>query len=332
MKHKIQPYEEQINHAIDRSDPASAATAIEIRFPDTFSERAWRVIRYLEGTICLFVYKGEFVVTDESLELTEYGDGSFFSPYGAPRWRGKSLEELEAWLEETAREFDSSKEEIPGWERPNSDCDRPVANTWSEVSRNVMVKLKQSNQFIGVKTYCRKHGSRGRFLIFSETLWQLIGSSVGETRLEEDCGNFVRIARRENDLYFAFTWLSIYGDGSVEGFKQDITVPIRTVKSALESGEMVKYLYIPPKAVATVDASRASSTIARIVENKRVRRAFSKAMRDCFQWRGDKITLYRDGKYGFYFATESGFPKSGGLILHEGTKNGRAYVYYSVHT
>ena len=40
-------------------------------------------------------------------------------------------------------------------------------------------------------------------------------------------------------------------------------------------------------------------------------------MRDCFRWPGEHITLFPDGKRSFYFITESGVPKNGGLILHE---------------
>jgi hypothetical protein len=41
------------------------------------------------------------VVTDEALELSEYGDGSHEAPFGAPRWVCDSWEELEQILEET---------------------------------------------------------------------------------------------------------------------------------------------------------------------------------------------------------------------------------------
>lgn len=85
MKHVVKPFMDQsINQAIDRNDSQAAATAIELQFPKTFSRRAWRVIRYMEGAIYLYSYKGKFVATDESLELTEYGDGTSDSPMAVP--------------------------------------------------------------------------------------------------------------------------------------------------------------------------------------------------------------------------------------------------------
>lgn len=115
MKHIISPYENQSNPPTDRNDPVGAATAVEIRFPETFSDRAWKVINYFDDTIQLYIYKGKFVATDESLELTEYGDGSAVAPYGGPRWTGDSLEELEKWLESVADDYDKCGD-MEGWE------------------------------------------------------------------------------------------------------------------------------------------------------------------------------------------------------------------------
>lgn len=117
MTHPIKPFADQtVNPAIDRRDPAAAATAIELRFPHTFSARAWKVIRHFEGAMFLYAYKGSFVVTDESLELTECGDGTMESPYGAPRWTGGTLDDLEQWLLKIADEYDADADMIPGWE------------------------------------------------------------------------------------------------------------------------------------------------------------------------------------------------------------------------
>lgn len=115
MKHQIIPCEDQTtNPAIDRNDPLGAATAIELQFPKTFSKKAWRVIRYFEGAMYLYSYRGKFVATDESLELTEYGDGSNEAPYGAPRFVCDTLNEMEVILEDLADLYDASGD-IPGW-------------------------------------------------------------------------------------------------------------------------------------------------------------------------------------------------------------------------
>ncbi|MBR1689646.1 MAG: hypothetical protein IJ713_02585 [Oscillibacter sp.] len=330
MKHPIIPFADQtVNPAIDRNDPQAAATAIELQFPKTFSTKAWRVIRYMEGAMYLYSYKGKFVATDESLELTEYGDGSHEAPYGAPRFVCNTLDEMEETLEELADFYDESYD-IPGWEPDMSSVSEKAE--WHEPSPNVMVKLIDSHQFIAVKTYCRKLGSRGRFLIFRSTLRDLLSASAGETRYEEDCGDYVKITRLKDALHFSFTWLSTYSGGVVKGNRQVFTVPIYKLRLLLDWKDDEKHLYIPAASAAKIVLRPANLTVREIVKDKRIRRAFSKAMRDCFRWPGEIVHLYRDGMYNFYFTTESGFPKYGGLILHEGMRNGRTYLYYSVHT
>lgn len=339
MKHPISPYRQQINHGVDRNDPKAEITAIELRFPPTFCERAWKVIHYFEGTMFLFAYKGKFVVTDESLDLTEAGDGTPGAPYGAPRWTGESMKDLEEWLLSIADEYDAAGD-IPSWKTEESEPQEssiestvcPNHSAGHEPSPNVLVKLVSSSQFIGVKTSCRKYGSHGRFLISKDTLQQLMEAPVGSTRYESDCGDYVHITRLNDSLQFSFAWLNTNKDGSITGIRQDIVIPFFQIQLVLDYSEEQKYLYIPPEPAAAVDARPAAAAIHEIAQDKRLRRAFTKAMRDCFRWPGEHVTLYRDGKSSFYFTTASGFPKCGGLILHEGECEGYPYVYYSVHT
>ena len=88
-------------HPIDRNNPEQAATAIELTLPTGLSEKAWKCWDYFDGTAFAYEYQGKLVVTDESLELTEFGDGSHEAPFGAPRWVCDSWEELETALEAT---------------------------------------------------------------------------------------------------------------------------------------------------------------------------------------------------------------------------------------
>ncbi|WP_302450037.1 hypothetical protein [Ruthenibacterium lactatiformans] len=327
MKHVVKPFMDQsINQAIDRNDSQAAATAIELQFPKTFSRRAWRVIRYMEGAIYLYSYKGKFVATDESLELTEYGDGTSDSPYGGPRWTGESLEELEWWLESIANEYDSLGD-VPGWE-----VSRAMRSYPNENMRNVLVSMSADKNFVGIKTYDRQHGTRGRFLISRTVISTLLDAPKGTVRYESDCGDYAMITRLEDKLQFSFAWLNYSGDGDIKGFRQDITIPLSKFRLVLDWSESVKYLYIPMSSKALIDARPAAKTISKIMKDKRIRQAFSKAMRDCFRWPGDTVTLYPDGGYNFFFTTASGFPKNGGLILHESERDGYPYIYYSVHT
>ena len=90
---------------IDQNDPESAATAIEYGLPNGFSGKAKACWDYFSGAAYLFEYKGQLVMTDESLYLTEHGDGSHDAPYGAPRGTFDTWEEVEAFLEQVFDEL-----------------------------------------------------------------------------------------------------------------------------------------------------------------------------------------------------------------------------------
>ena len=90
---------------IDRNDPENESSAIEYGLPDGFSGKAKACWKYFSGAAYLFEYKDRLVMTDESLYLTEHGDGSHEAPYGAPRGTFDSWEEVEAFLEEVFDEL-----------------------------------------------------------------------------------------------------------------------------------------------------------------------------------------------------------------------------------
>lgn len=87
---------------MDLLDPEAASTAVFVDYPDTLTEKALEAAAYFDDTAFLFQYKGRLVLTDESLWLTEAGDGSRDNPFGFPRWVGDTCEELNAWLEAVA--------------------------------------------------------------------------------------------------------------------------------------------------------------------------------------------------------------------------------------
>ena len=93
---------------IDMNDRESESTAVELTLPTTFSDKAQECWDYFDGAAFLYEYKGRLVMTDESLYLTEHGDGSHEAPFGAPRAVFDAWEEVEAWLETV---YDELKEE-----------------------------------------------------------------------------------------------------------------------------------------------------------------------------------------------------------------------------
>ena len=94
---------------IDMNDRAGESGAVELSLPTGLSEKARRCWDYFDGTAFAFEYKDRLVVTDESLYLTEHGDGSHEAPYGGPRWVCDSWEELEQALEDTWDDLEEEK-------------------------------------------------------------------------------------------------------------------------------------------------------------------------------------------------------------------------------
>lgn len=84
---------------VDRDDPEAARTAIEYGLPTGFSDKAKRFWKYLEGAAFIFSYKGHLVVTDESLDLTDGGDGTPENPSRCIRGSFDDWDALERWLE-----------------------------------------------------------------------------------------------------------------------------------------------------------------------------------------------------------------------------------------
>ena len=93
-------------YPIDKNDQLSAELfAAHIEWPQDFSEKAKETLRYFDDTAFLFRYKHRLVITDESLWLTTWGDGTPAHPFGGPRAVLDTMQEVEAWLEQVHDEL-----------------------------------------------------------------------------------------------------------------------------------------------------------------------------------------------------------------------------------
>ena len=196
---------------------------------------------------------------------------------------------------------------------------------------SILVRMDMNDDFVAIRTFDRDHGRRGRFFIGEQTIRTALAAER-KVITERDIGSYADVWRDGSNLRIYFTWLSTGHRDEVYGFHQTIRIPEVRIRALLHSHVPQTLLSASPNDTARIDARQAGKTIRRILANPDVRRAFRKAMRDCFQWQDEVITLFCDGEYDFYFTTRSGCPKCGGLILHEGNRNGHPHVYYSVHT
>ena len=199
---------------------------------------------------------------------------------------------------------------------------------------SLLLKLGFDGDFFSFSTYSRAHGHHGRFLVSPDVLKLAMESD--KTIIDKDIGSFIEMRTQLIDehgvLSVRFTWLNAFADGSVHGVQQSAKIPLYLIRYILRTGETIKFLYQEPVAQARIDLSRAGETIRHIIGDKRKRRALSKAMRNCFQWADETVSLYSDFNDNFYFTTESGFPSDGGLVLFENTIDGFKGLMYQVCT
>lgn len=201
--------------------------------------------------------------------------------------------------------------------------------------RHVLAHIKADGDFIAIRTFSRAIGRRGRFLILREHLREWLETHPEHSFYDRDCGHYLQLWLKGDACRFTFSWLSACGD-RLSGYEQRFELPLGKLKQAVYEGTEIRHLYIPAAPAAKVKLSCSHEHFAPLVANDQLRRAFSNAMRDCFQWPGELVRLSPDGGAHFYFTTRSGFPACGGLILHEGavkTPHGnRRKLFYSIHT
>lgn len=95
------------DHPVDMNDRAAEKTArlIPWQYAGIKNPDALKALEYFESTAWLFRYKGRLVMTDESLYLTDAGDGRT-TPIGGPRYTANTRKEIETWLADVWQDID----------------------------------------------------------------------------------------------------------------------------------------------------------------------------------------------------------------------------------
>ena len=203
------------------------------------------------------------------------------------------------------------------------------------MNNNVLVKMAACGGFISFQTYSRGAGKNGRFLFGVDFLRGVLED--GKTRYDKDCYHYATVYRDGDNLSIRFLWLHEIGGRKFEGIEQRIAVPTAVIYYLIECDTLnikatAKHLSADRKGGAKINAKNAQSVVHNIAANGKKRRALSKALRDCFQWPGEIVKLWKDGRENFYITTDDAqLPLAGGLILHKGEGLTGGYRY-AVHT
>lgn len=189
-----------------------------------------------------------------------------------------------------------------------------------------MLKVKKDGDWLYLSTYDRKHGKSGRFLSLVIQVLDELEKNDYASFIDEDCENFLHFRRNKDKVLLDFVW--IRGNDNFTGHRQRAEISYAALRQmCYAENSTQKFLcHAENSYSAKIDASRACRNIQRAIAEKHSRRAFIRAMRNSFRWKDERVTLYNDGQYDFFFKTDKGFV--GGLIRHE--YDGK--ITYSVHT
>lgn len=190
---------------------------------------------------------------------------------------------------------------------------------------DIMLKVKKDGAWLYLSTYDRKHGKSGRFLSLVIQVLDKLENDYASF-VDEDCGNFLHFQRNKDKVLLDFVW--IRGSDNFTGHRQHAEISYVALRQmCYAENSTQKFLcHAENSCSAKIDASNACRNIRRAIAEKHSRRAFIRAMRNSFRWKDERVTLYNDGQYDFFFQTDKGL--CGGLIRHE--HDGK--ITYNVHT
>ncbi len=161
--------------------------------------------------------------------------------------------------------------------------------------------------------------------------------------IENDCCSFLKVRNPEDgQLRFTVFWLSSDGYDGMRGRRETFRLPYDAVVQAVRHGQDLRLSAAVESGESRANISlsgNAHRQIRRLSGRKLKKRAFTKAMRDCFHWQDSRIELYSDFGDDFCFREKRGESIGivGGLCLSRSEVRGRdGQTYpryaYSVHT
>lgn len=203
-----------------------------------------------------------------------------------------------------------------------------------------MIKISADGDFISLRTYSRKYGRSGQFVIWRREMDDL---KAKQKLLSADGYSYSRMYLLKNQegedvLKIEITWLNSSGDkliGRLERFSiayQDFLNCID--ESIREGGKSCCRLSLPERRRPVIEFG-SRSNLEKIARIKGLRRKLGKFLERHFQWPDAvKIRIVDDScvPYSFFFREEriGGTGICGGIILHGLEDMQKAY--YSMHT
>lgn len=205
---------------------------------------------------------------------------------------------------------------------------------------STMVKISAGEEYVSLRTYSRKFGRSGQFVLLRKELDEL--NNRGKI-VSSDGYSYARLFLYKNYvgekvLKIEITWLS--GDeNELTGHLEQISLAYQDFRCCIEEsiqsgGKTCRQLSMPEFHRPSIEFS-SSQNLKKVVQRKRMRRKLGKFFDRHFQWSDAVKILVMDDSckpYSFFFREEriSGPGICGGIILHGQEDLKKAY--YGMHT
>ena len=158
------------------------------------------------------------------------------------------------------------------------------------IYNGTLVKLNLSGNFLELETYNRAFSRKRRFFIDPEPFGAWIESGTAEY-FERDIGHFLEATKSGDIISIKLHWHHSDTFDFTTYEKQSVVIPAAVIQSAL-AGNPIRYLHTEKQAMPKLDFSYAANTIREICSDKQKRRAFSKGLRQSFQWPGSRPVAF----------------------------------------
>lgn len=203
-----------------------------------------------------------------------------------------------------------------------------------------MVKITAGEDYVSLRTYSRKYGRSGHFVLWCKELDEL--NNKGKI-LSSDGYSYARLYLHNNHegeevLKIEITWLNSSGNELI-GRLEQISLTYQDFKCCVEEsiqlgGKTCRRLSLPEYHRPVIEF-RNSRNLKKVVQRKGMRRKLGKFFDRNFQWSNTVKILVMDDccvPYSFFFREEriSGPGICGGIILHG--KEDLKKAYYGMHT
>jgi hypothetical protein len=198
-----------------------------------------------------------------------------------------------------------------------------------------LIKFSRNENTIAMQVYDKINKKSSNFYLLKSKIQDVLD---GKEMIDRDIWSYCSIWKRENAMNFRVDWLEGAGGFKLEGYTQNFTISTSKFIEWYESEEE-KYtcISINENKTAKFDV-RCEKNLHEVINNKILKKKFTKGIQKLMCWQGETIELYDDwAEHSFYFVEKDKNNQrvmNGGMIFHHDydEKDNLKKGYYGIHT